>query len=92
MEAGPVQFHPHADSKLCATVRRMARSAIARRTFLKPRGLFARIARQFRVDPSYVSRVAHGHRQNDKIGKALTAELRKLIVMAQKSIRKDTRK
>ena len=70
----------------------MGRTVTARRTFPTPRGLFARIAKRFGVDPSYVSRVAHGHRQNDKISKTLEAELRKIIVMTQKSIRKTSKK
>jgi hypothetical protein len=56
------------------------------------RGLYARIARQLGIDPSLVSRVAHGHRKDDKVKKALEAELRKLLAAAQKSLRKSSKK
>jgi transcriptional regulator with XRE-family HTH domain len=70
----------------------MARTVTARSVYALPRGLYARIARQLGIDPSYVSRVAHGHRRNDRISKALDAELRKLLAQAQKSIRKPSKK
>ena len=73
-------------------IARMARTVIVSRANVLQRGLFARIARQFGVDPSHVSRVAYGYRKNKKISKALQAELRKLLATAQKSIRKPTRK
>ena len=41
-------------------------------------GLYARIARQLHVDPSYVSRVADGKRNSEEIRRALEAEMRRL--------------
>jgi transcriptional regulator with XRE-family HTH domain len=41
-------------------------------------GLYARVAEKLRVNPSYVSRVANGKRQNEEITAALLNELRKL--------------
>jgi transcriptional regulator with XRE-family HTH domain len=40
------------------------------------RGLFARVARKLRIDPSYVSRVANGKRNNERISQAISAELK----------------
>lgn len=39
------------------------------------RGLYVRVARKLRVDPSYVSRVARGERQSDEIERALHKEI-----------------
>ena len=64
----------------------------ARRTFVLPRGLYARIAKQLKIDPSFVSRVAHGHRKHERISKALEVELRKVLAAAQKSIRKSPKR
>ena len=66
----------------------MARTVTARRTFIMPRGLYARIARQLGIDPSFVSRVAHGHRKNEKVSKVLLGELIKVLAVAQTSVRK----
>jgi hypothetical protein len=41
-------------------------------------GLYARIASQLRVHPSYVCRVANGQRRSEKIMQALEAEMRRL--------------
>jgi transcriptional regulator with XRE-family HTH domain len=41
------------------------------------RGLFARVARKLRIDPSYVSRVANGKRNNERISQSIAAELSK---------------
>ena len=41
-------------------------------------GLYARVARQLRVDPSQVSKVASGTRKSEKIMKALEAEVKRL--------------
>jgi hypothetical protein len=57
----------------------------ARRVYVIPRGLYARIAKQLEIDPSYVSRVAHGHRKSERISKVLASELRKFLAAAQKS-------
>jgi transcriptional regulator with XRE-family HTH domain len=42
------------------------------------RGLYARVAKQLGVDPSYVSRVARGERRNADVENALIAEVRRL--------------
>ena len=41
-------------------------------------GMFTRIAKQFRVDPSFVYRIAHGQRNSEKIMQALDAEMKRL--------------
>src|SRR5205807_6329783 len=38
-------------------------------------GLYSRVGRQLGVDPSYVSRVAHGKRHSPKIERKLNAEI-----------------
>jgi hypothetical protein len=70
----------------------MTRIVTVRRTFVMPRGLYARIAKQLKIDPSFVSRVAHGHRKHERISKALEVELRKVLAAAQKSIRKSPKR
>lgn len=42
------------------------------------RSLYAKVAKKFNVDPSYVSRIVSGERTNEKIFGAVIAELRKL--------------
>jgi len=42
------------------------------------RGVYARVARKLNIDASYVSRVAKGQRQSDRIRKALVAELQRI--------------
>jgi hypothetical protein len=66
----------------------MTRNVTPLRAYLLQRGLFARIARQLGVDPSYVSRVANGHRKNEKISQALNAELKKVNLGTRKSSKK----
>ena len=46
------------------------------------RGLYSRVARKLRIDPSYVSRVARGERSSTAISQALHAELRRVSVLA----------
>jgi transcriptional regulator with XRE-family HTH domain len=41
-------------------------------------GLYARVARKLGVDASYVSRVAHGERNSERIFNALVEELRRI--------------
>jgi hypothetical protein len=41
-------------------------------------GLYARIAKRLRINPSYVSRVARGKRQSDDVKKALLQELSRI--------------
>jgi hypothetical protein len=43
------------------------------------RGLYGRVARNLKVDPSYVSRVARGERQSDVIEASLERELRRIM-------------
>jgi hypothetical protein len=45
------------------------------------RGLYGRVAKQLKVDPSYVSRVARGERQSDAIETSLEKELRRIMSM-----------
>jgi hypothetical protein len=45
------------------------------------RGLYGRVARNLKVDPSYVSRVARGERQSDVIEVALEKELRRIMAL-----------
>ena len=42
------------------------------------RGLYSRVGRQLGVDPSYVSRVAHGKRHSPKIERKLKAEIARI--------------
>jgi transcriptional regulator with XRE-family HTH domain len=44
-------------------------------------GLYARVAKRLRVNPSYVSRVARGKRQSDEVKKALLQELARISQM-----------
>jgi hypothetical protein len=48
------------------------------------RGLYARVARKLRVDPSYVSRVARGERQSARVEKAIQRELRDTVQLLSK--------
>ena len=45
------------------------------------RGLYGRVARNLKVDPSYVSRVARGERQSDVIEASLERELRRILAL-----------
>jgi hypothetical protein len=45
------------------------------------RGLYGRVARQLKVDPSYVSRVARGERRSDVIEASLERELKRILAM-----------
>lgn len=45
------------------------------------RGLYGRVARQLKVDPSYVSRVARGERQSEVIEVSLERELKRIMAM-----------
>jgi hypothetical protein len=47
------------------------------------RGLYGRVAKQLRVDPSYVSRVARGERQSDVIEASLERELRRIMSLVK---------
>jgi hypothetical protein len=47
------------------------------------RGLYGRVARQLKVDPSYVSRVARGERRSDEIEASLERELKRITSMVK---------
>lgn len=47
------------------------------------RGLYGRVARRLKVDPSYVSRVARGERQSDAIEASLERELRRIMSLVR---------
>jgi len=47
------------------------------------RGLYGRVARQLKVDPSYVSRVARGERQSHAIEASLERELRRIMSLVR---------
>lgn len=49
------------------------------------RGLYGRVARRLKVDPSYVSRVARGERQSEDIEAALEKELKRIMAMVRTS-------
>ena len=42
-------------------------------------GLYSRVARQLRVDRSYVSRVARGQRHSPEVERALSAEFNRIM-------------
>jgi len=58
-------------------ISRMTQSVTLLRVYLRQRGLFARVAKKLKLDPSYVSRVANGQRRSERISVAITAELDK---------------
>jgi hypothetical protein len=45
------------------------------------RGLYGRVARNLKVDPSYVSRVARGERRSSAIEASLERELRRIMTL-----------
>jgi hypothetical protein len=47
------------------------------------RGLYGRVARQLKVDPSYVSRVARGERQSEVIEASLERELKRIMAQVR---------
>lgn len=49
------------------------------------RGLYGRVARNLKVDPSYVSRVARGERQSDVIEASLERELKRIMSLVGSS-------
>jgi hypothetical protein len=49
------------------------------------RGLYGRVARHLKVDPSYVSRVARGERQSSVIEVSLERELKRIMAMVSTS-------
>lgn len=65
----------------------MAQTTNALRAYMSHRGLFARVAKQLDLDPSYVSRVAHGQRYSRRISLAFEAELKKLHISRPRNAR-----
>jgi DNA-binding transcriptional regulator YdaS (Cro superfamily) len=49
-------------------------------------GVYARVARDLGVDPSYVSRVARGRRQSESIERALISELNRIDKLRPKKL------
>jgi hypothetical protein len=49
------------------------------------RGLYGRVARQLKVDPSYVSRVARGERESREIEASLERELKRIMTLMRTS-------
>ena len=49
------------------------------------RGLYGRVARDLKVDPSYVSRVARGERQSDEIEASLERELKRIMRLVSRN-------
>lgn len=49
------------------------------------RGLYGRVARKLKVDPSYVSRVARGERQSDAIEASLERELKRIMALVSRN-------
>ena len=47
------------------------------------RGLYGRVARKLRVDPSYVSRVARGERRSGEIEESLERELKRIMALVR---------
>jgi len=47
------------------------------------RGLYGRVAKQLKVDPSYVSRVARGERQSEAVEASLERELRRIMSLVK---------
>lgn len=47
------------------------------------RGLYGRVARQLKVDPSYVSRVARQERRSETIETALRREIGRIIAIVK---------
>lgn len=53
------------------------------------RGLYARVARQLGVDPSYVSRVARGERRSEEISRALEQEMERILSRSAEALEED---
>jgi len=70
----------------------MTRKVTLLHSFLTQRGLFARVAKQLGIDPSYVSRVANGTRQNERISQAIEADLKKIHNASRKAVQSSSKK
>lgn len=56
----------------------MTRTAGMLRAYIEQKGFFAGIAKQLGLDPSYISRVAHGQSHSPRISSAIEAVLNKM--------------
>jgi len=65
----------------------MAQTTNALCAYMSQRGLFARVAKKLDLDPSYVSRVAHGQRYSRRISLVFEAELKKLHISRRRNAR-----
>jgi hypothetical protein len=63
-----------------------------RRAYLAQRGLFARVAKKLGLDPSYISRVANGKRQSERISQAIETELNKMQTASQKAAQSSSKR
>ncbi len=54
------------------------------------RGLYARVARDLGLDPSYVSRTARGERRSETIEMAIRREMDKVLASARHGSRRST--
>jgi hypothetical protein len=63
----------------------MTRTKTLPLSYLANRGLFARVAKKLKMDPSYVSRVANGKRHNERIIRAIDSEIRKMNTPGRKA-------
>jgi hypothetical protein len=54
------------------------------RAYVAQRGLFCRVAKRLRLDPSYVSRVASGQRHCTRVSLAIKVELKKMRAASRK--------
>ena len=72
---GKVSKHNNGDGKV--TLKRGALGNLLNAHRLH-HGIFARVAQNLAVDPSYVSRVANGKRRSPEIEQALAQELRRI--------------
>lgn len=55
------------------------------------RGIYERVARHLRLDPSYVSRVARGERRSEVVKAALRQEMRR-VLRGERTLRRKPRK
>ena len=51
------------------------------------RGIYSRVARRLRVDPSYVSRVARGERHSRTVESALRRELNRIVLHVNQQLK-----
>jgi hypothetical protein len=64
----------------------MTRTVTLLSAYVEQRGLYARVAKQLGLDPSYVSRVANGKRRSKRISLAIEVELSKMQTSNRKIV------